>query len=187
MKLYVNSICTFVVLAASLSLLTSATAPISAPIAATTLAGPPAPALPTVKSYREWKASMVTEAEARLKTTREIILSKRRGAASKDPNLAAGNSNLESGLNNDLQTMHSKFEKESLQLSMAHDLTISDYFVGYLTKQRELDKAIREVSSRLSAEEVAELMSAYANNFFSSKPTGAKAAPQADSTGALNR
>ena len=172
MKLHVNSISTYVVLATVLL----GTSPLFAATSNPTQAvfvGPPAPALPTIKSYREWKSTMISEAESRLKATKDSILSKTRAQ-------------LGETANSDLKTMHNKYDKESLQLSLAYDLTISDYFVGYLTKQKELDKAIKEVSSRLTDEEVAELMSAYANNFFSSKASETKQPPSAELRSSVN-
>jgi len=124
--------------------------------------------LSQVKSYREWKQGMVAEAEGRVKTLKETLLQ------SRGLTLSA----TEAGLSTSLRRM---LDKEELQFSMAQDLTISDYFVGYLTKQKSLNQAIKEVSVKLSAEEVAELMTAYADNFFSSKPSGVIQAPKADS------
>ena len=54
------------------------------------------------------------------------------------------------------------------QADMAKDLTVADYFAGYLTKQRDQSLAIKEVSGRLSPDEVAELMTIYANSVFGS-------------------
>lgn len=54
------------------------------------------------------------------------------------------------------------------QAEMAKDLTVADYFAGYLTKQRDQAQAIKEVSGRLSPDEVAELMTIYANSVFGS-------------------
>lgn len=122
---------------------------------------------PPVKSYREWKQSMVSDAEGRVKSLKETLL-KSRGLT-----LSA----TEAGLSGSLQKM---LDKEELQLSLTQDLSISDYFVGYLTKQKSVNQAIKEVSVRLSAEEVAELMTAYADNFFSSKPPTTFQAPKAD-------
>ncbi len=53
---------------------------------------------------------------------------------------------------------------------MAKDLTMADYFAGYLTKQADRAEAIKQVSSRLSAGEVAELMTIYANSVFGTQP-----------------
>jgi hypothetical protein len=52
------------------------------------------------------------------------------------------------------------------QAEMAKDLTMADYFAGYITKQDDQTEAIKQVSSRLSAAEVAELMTIYANSVF---------------------
>jgi hypothetical protein len=110
---------------------------------------------------------MISAAEARAKISQDAV-SLKRGSASADPNLS-NKTTSESGLSAQLQELHNQAEKDSYQLSMAKDLTISDYFVGYLTKQKDLPAAINEVAGRLSTDEVAELMSAYATNFFSSQ------------------
>lgn len=122
----------------------------------------------TVKSYREWKQSKISEAEARLKNLKENVL------RSRGLSLNA----TEAGLSTSLQRM---LDNEELQFAMAQDLTITDYFIGYLARQKSLQQAIKEVSGKLSADEVAELMTAYADNFFSSKPTSAVQPPRADS------
>lgn len=54
---------------------------------------------------------------------------------------------------------------------MGDDLTVADYFAGYLTKQKDQASAIREVSGRLSPDEVAELMMIYANSVFGTHPS----------------
>lgn len=59
------------------------------------------------------------------------------------------------------------------QPNMADELTVADYFAGYLTKQRNQAQAIKEVSGRLSPDEVAELMTIYANSVFGSHSSAA--------------
>jgi hypothetical protein len=56
------------------------------------------------------------------------------------------------------------------QQHLAHDLTVADYFAGYLTKQKNQADAIKQVSRQLSADEVAELMTVYANSAFGTQP-----------------
>ena len=122
------------------------------------------------KSFREWKSGMVSSAETQLKQSNgAVALKKRISASTNDPNMAY-KANSESGLSSNLQELQKQAEKDQYQLSITKDLTISDYFVGYLTKQRDMSAAINEVSGRLTPEEIAELMAAYANNFFSSRP-----------------
>ncbi|MBC7740689.1 MAG: hypothetical protein H7061_00730 [Bdellovibrionaceae bacterium] len=172
MKLHVKSNRTYVVLAASLMfLMAMGSSRIGAMNGSpNTLAAINSP-LSTTKSYREWKQYMVADAELRLRVTKDAMIGKSKAAPA---------NTIDSVLNNELKNLQNQFDKEKLQLSMTHDLTISDYFVGYLTKQKHLANAIKEVSGRLSAEEVAELMGAYANNFFSSTPRITKQAPQAE-------
>ncbi len=122
----------------------------------------------TIKSYREWKQAKINEAEARLKNLKEDVL------RSKGLSLNA----TEAGLSTSLQRM---LDNEELQFAMAQDLTITDYFIGYLARQKSLQQAIKEVSGKLSPEEVAELMTAYADNFFASKPASNAQPPRADS------
>lgn len=168
--LYVkSSIRSFVVLAIALSCF-SGTSQASNLVTGST-AGLQSQPIAQIKSYREWKSSMISEAEARVKTLKENV-NKSRVSASQP---------TEAGLNQNLQSMQNMLDKEQLQYSLAQDLTIADYFVGYLTKQKSVSLAIKEVSGRLSAEEVAELMTAYADNFFTSKPTPLIQAPRADS------
>lgn len=90
-----------------------------------------------------------------------------------DPNSPIRNSGTEAGLNKEL-------EREILTLSLTQDLTISDYFVGYLTRQASLDSAIKDVAVKLTADEVAELMAAYAENFFQVKSQSTKPSSSTD-------
>lgn len=118
-----------------------------------------------VQSYREWKNAKIHDAQMKIKNIKEKI--------GIDPNLLIKNVGSEAGLSREL-------EREILNLSFTQDLTISDYFVGYLTRQASLDAAIKDISLRLTSEEVAELMSAYAENFFQTKPSALKPNSTAD-------
>ena len=161
MKLYLISICTFLLF----NVFANATALNAVKLATV---GARENASFQFKSFREWKMGMVYTAEMQSKRSTGAIASKQRLSASADPNLAAKNG-AESGLNLQLAELQKQAEKDKYQLAITQDLTISDYFVGYLTKQKDMSAAISEVSGRLSPEEIAELMAAYANNFFSSK------------------
>lgn len=56
--------------------------------------------------------------------------------------------------------------KSKGQSEMANDLTVADYFAGYITKQKDRSQAIKDVAPRLNADEVADLMTIYANSVF---------------------
>jgi uncharacterized protein YbcC (UPF0753/DUF2309 family) len=140
----------------------------------------PTVASTSTKSYLEWKSSKILEIENRVKSLRKKMVSQAvaRPLSSKDPNLL-NKLKTEAGLRTDLQD---QLDQELLNLSISQDLSISDYFVGYLTKQPSLDSAIKDVSGRLTAEEVAELMEAFAHYFFQTRSSGSKMAPRADSS-----
>ncbi len=133
-----------------------------------------------IKSYNEWKKAKISEIENKIKTLRERISNQsvRHIGSSKDPNMALSKTEFESGLGSELQ---GQLEREILSLSMSHDLTISDYFVGYLTKQTSLEVAIRDVSARMTPDEVADLMVAFAEHFFQARSVGPKSKLRADS------
>lgn len=131
-----------------------------------------------VKSFREWKSAKLQDAQLKVKFLKEKIKPDAAQHSTHDPNLKK-NITSEAGLSSEL---HDQLERELLNLSLTQDLSMTDYFVGYLTKQSSLDVAIRDLSTRLTPEEVAELMSAYAQNFFQTKPSSVKVAPRADSS-----
>ena len=112
-----------------------------------------------VLSYREWKNSKINDAQMKIKSIKDKL--------GTDPNTQIKSTGTEAGLSKEL-------EREILTLSLTQDLTISDYFVGYLTRQTSLDAAIKDVAIKLTPDEVAELMAAYAENFFQVKPQALK-------------
>jgi hypothetical protein len=142
-KLYVTGICTLALTA--LCIFTS-----SVGLAVEALKITPAiiQKINSAKSYSEWKNSMVDAAELRVQKIKLTLEQQRQSvSANADPNL------------------RNQLSKEQLQATLATELTISDYFVGYLNKQSNMQDAIKSVAGKLSADEVAELMSAYAYNF----------------------
>ncbi|HRO67704.1 MAG TPA: hypothetical protein PL182_09085, partial [Pseudobdellovibrionaceae bacterium] len=58
-----------------------------------------------------------------------------------------------------------QIRNDEMELEMALELTVSDYFAGYLTKLSNKN-VYKEVAGRLTPDEVAELMAAYANSVF---------------------
>ena len=129
------------------------------------------PTAPTtlVKSYREWKTSMVDAAEQRVQKIKNSLEQQRQvSGANLDPNLK------------------NQLSKEQLQATLASELTINDYFVGYLNKQTNLKQAIKGVAGKLNDEEVAELMSAYAYSFNKNEMKPLKSAAETGSRGTLD-
>ncbi|QDK43763.1 hypothetical protein DOM22_00565 [Bdellovibrio sp. ZAP7] len=126
---------------------------------------------PKFKSYREWKTEMVSTAQMKVTYLKTQIDSKkmnRRAASGTDPNLARGRNNLEAVASQDIsvEKMEKQLREEQYDLEVAKDLSVTDYFAGYLTKVPDKKAAFKEVAGKLSPEEVAELMNAYANSVF---------------------
>lgn len=124
-----------------------------------------------IQSFREWKTSKITEAEVKIKIIKEKI-------GADDPNYNWNPTDkMEAGIHTSLLV---QLEKEELNLSNLKDLGISDYYVGYLLKQSSLDEAIHSVSGKLTAEDIADLMRAYAEQFSSSVKQQSKSASRLD-------
>jgi hypothetical protein len=128
------------------------------------IASLPVVEVPKVKSYREWKSEKVQEAIGRVIVTKTQI----QVAKSKDPNLVRRKGGTESKSGIDMGGLEEQLQEDQSSLDMAKDLSVTDYFVGYLTKVQDKKAAFNEVAGKLTADEVAELMSAYANSVFGS-------------------
>ncbi len=116
------------------------------------------------KSYREWKSEKVQDALIKVIETKTKIQIVR----SKDPNLhhRKAKDALEAGSGANTEALESQLQQDQSTLEMAKDLSVTDYFVGYLTKLQDKKSAFNEIAGKLTAEEIAELMAAYANSVF---------------------
>lgn len=127
-----------------------------------------AQAEPGVKSYREWKAEKIHTAQARISNlkVRMELTKQSRQVAQGDPN-NTNSTTVEGGYltNTTLATLEKQLQQEQYALEFSQDLSVTDYFVGYLTKLPNQQKAVQEVAARLSPDEVAELMIAYSKMF----------------------
>jgi hypothetical protein len=122
------------------------------------------------KSYREWKTEKIQEAQAQVTHIKIQIDAKknpRSAAAGKDPNVNKKNS-IE-GRDVVVDRLEKQLREEQYDLEVAKDLSVTDYFVGYLTKVTDKKAAFHDVATKLSADEVAELMTAYANSVFGAR------------------
>lgn len=123
-----------------------------------------------VKSYREWKIDRVQQAQGKVTSVKAQIDAKkasRSQALGMDPNLAQ-KTQVEAVSTTDMsvERLERQLRAEQYDLEVAKDLSVTDYFVGYLTKVQDKKSAFNEVAGKLSPEEVAELMAAYANSVF---------------------
>lgn len=123
-----------------------------------------------IKSYREWKHELVVDAQSKVTGLKSQIEARKQARSVNigiDPNLARSKG-LEAFATRDasVEKLEKELRTELYDLDVANDLTVTDYFVGYLTKVQNKKAAFKEVAGKLSPEEVAELMTAYANSVF---------------------
>jgi len=105
---------------------------------------------PNIKGYQEWKNEKLQVAIAQSTVLRTQILKAH----------SEGNRKLVEAL-----------DKQQLQLNwnidVAKDLSVTDYFVLYLSQQNNPDR-FQQAAQKMSTREVAELIEAYANTLGSS-------------------
>ena len=141
-------------------------------IALTALVMITGPVSAQVKSYKEWKSEKISVAQTRvssLKNQLEFRKAKRSAANGTDPNLAQrAQGTFEAASTSDqmAERLERQLKTELYSLEVAQDLSVTDYFAGYLTKVQNQKAAFNEVAGKLSPEEVSELMTAYANSVF---------------------
>lgn len=111
------------------------------------------------KSFREWKNERIQASKSRVDSLKSKVESLKSAAKT------------EAGLGKELQIdkLVSQLDQAQFSLDLAQELSVTDYFVGYLTKMDDRKAAISSVAGKLTPEEVAELMNAYANSFFGSQ------------------
>lgn len=114
------------------------------------------------KSYREWKSEQVQDALTRV----TVVKTKIQLVKSKDANAQRRRTQVEATSGVNIEELEAQLQQDQTVLEMAKDLSVTDYFVGYLTKLQDKKTAFNEVAGKLTAEEVAELMAAYANSVF---------------------
>lgn len=77
-----------------------------------------------------------------------------------------------SGIDTSLNKLEAQLRLDLMSLELAKDLTVTDYFVGYVSKIKDKKNHMSEIAAKMSTDEVAELMNAYAQSVFGS--TGAE-------------
>lgn len=127
-----------------------------------------------IKSYREWKTDRVVEAQGRLEQVRVRMETRRI-----DPNVAKAQTGTLEGRDPETARLEFQLRQEAAALETARELTVSDYFAGYLTKMSDKRSAFKEAAGKLTPEEVAELMAAYATSVFGVAPMSAPMGPDA--------
>lgn len=103
-----------------------------------------------VKGYKDWKKEKLTAISDRIAALK-IEAEKRRMAAGTN-----FNPSINQGLEKQIELLQNSLET-------TQDLTVTDYFVGYLNKQDDRQNALKEAAEKMSSEEIYELMKVYSD------------------------
>lgn len=139
--------------------------------------GPPAPASAVVvaknqgmkdgiKSYENWKKERVLQAKNQIELIQSRI-SKRISDLAKfrlDISTRTKSRNkLNSTKDTYLDALHEQMKIEQENLEFASNLSISDYLISYIIRQKNQKTSFLSAAAQLSDEEVAELIQAFAH------------------------
>ena len=123
---------------------------------------------PSVMSFKEWKSEKISTVRSRYNLLESQYLSKK-SANPKDSSLKA--------LYDELKL--SKSYETELQ-----DLSVTDYFVGYLSQYKSKKGVFQGAVNRLDSSEIAELMAAYANSLLKTSGEGISTSSEQKKAGA---
>ena len=129
----------------------------------------------SVKSFKDWKTEMIEEAKARLEKSKAALENHKKNLAAKKELLAANSAGKPEAVS-DTQTerWNNQIQSDESYLTLTQFFTVTDYFVGYLIKQKDSQTTFKDAAAKLSADEVAELLTAYANHINESNTVKAK-------------
>ncbi len=116
----------------------------------------------TLKSFREWKDERIQESAVRLNVTKAQFNVQR--------NIKPIATKTEATVGGDISLMklENQMRLDLISLELAKDLTVADYFVGYVSKIHDRKNSMNEIAGKMSTEEVAEMMNAYVQSIFGS-------------------
>jgi hypothetical protein len=115
-----------------------------------------------VLSFKEWKGQKIQLAQVEYKNLEEDYL-KKKNDFPQDPKLKALYSEL-------------KHSKESL--SEVGDLSVTDYFIAYLSQFKTNRAIFQSALAKLAPDDISELMTAYANSLLKTSGEGIPAAAE---------
>ncbi len=114
----------------------------------------------TLKSFREWKDERIQESAVKLNVTKAQFNIQR--------NIKPVAAKTEATIGGDISLikLENQMRLDLISLELAKDLTVADYFVGYVSKIHDRKNSMNEIAGKMSTEEVAEMMNAYVQSIF---------------------
>jgi hypothetical protein len=110
-----------------------------------------------VLGFRAWKNQRIEDAKSALERTNLESTGEKKAPAAKAIEIRANNSLMQV---KKASKAESRINQAKVNLELATEFTINDYFVLYLS-QHDSPEAIPEAAKKMSPDEVAELMLAY--------------------------
>lgn len=109
-----------------------------------------------LQSYKEWKNSQIQNIKTKIRKIEKSGLA---------PKSMVTIVETEAGFDGGVET-NEKLQSEKDCLEVAKNLSVADYFAGYLSKIPNKTVAYKKIAKKLSAEEIAEIMIAYTKAAF---------------------
>lgn len=111
---------------------------------------------PAIQSFKEWRNGKQAEVRVRYNKLESEYIAKK----SANPKDKA------------LKVIYGDLKNTKSHLDEINDLTVSDYFVGYLSRFKDQKSTFQAVAAKLDSAEVAELMTAYADSLLKTSGEG---------------
>lgn len=111
-----------------------------------------------ILSFNDWKNLKINETKGRLSAKEREMQQfiKVRGRA-----LSSDKMKTQADLD-EMNKIESQLRNEELSFELAKDLTINDYFVGYIVKNKNLsNEELKEIVKKMSSEDLVEILSAF--------------------------
>lgn len=112
--------------------------------------------LPTVLSFKDWKSEKSNTMRARYSSLQTEYLAKK----------------AQNPQDSKLKSLYSDLKNSKSNIDEINELSVSDYFVGYLSRFKDQKKVFQLVAEKLGSAEVAELMNAYAESLLKTSGEG---------------
>ena len=109
---------------------------------------------PCIQSFKEWKAEKINEIMNQAVTMKNMVLKIKATGPVKN-----------------LPPLERQLSQLNWNLEVAQDLSVTDYFILYLSQQPQADR-FKLAAQKLTATEVADLMAAYAQSLNSAPASG---------------
>lgn len=126
----------------------------------------PGVSMAKLKSFRDWKSERISESQLKIQTFKSQIEQRKKELVNKKADTQTDVT---------LINLEQKLQLEQFSFDLATDLSVTDYFVGYLNKVENKQSAFKELAAKMSPDEVAEIMTAYANSVFGTRESSEKA------------